>query len=529
MTEPARSPAAGARGGGAVGSAPRLALFVTAFLDDVPYEELRLAPGESLDVGPRGRLRLPAPEGTSHVARIRWPDRQTVRVEDGRGVVHTLRADDTLRLFLGALRLEVSLTPQFVLRRSTPFAWYGSLAWLVIVMALSLVSAQVEFVYEKRCPWFGIGCPVPEQQASGVDADYLARLLREDYEGADQGASEASEGRRVPVVEPEPPPPDLAPKPIDDGFLPAGADGPPTEKGGADAVAPEPVRQASPPPPTPEPVVEEAPEVIEAVVEDGPPVAEVEPEEDPPEDRDAVADADEVTEDTAADDDGIGRALAEEIRGWGLQDWMDATPEQREIRIMLRYARERVRIDPEDTDALSLLAYYQYLSEDLDGAAATYEKLLVLEPDASAWYNNKALILKREGRYEEEERLYRTALSLDPDDTTAMNNLAVNLAHQRRFAEALDTMRELEELLPDDPYSDLHRAKIHAEMGNTAQAILYLEKALQGMKKLDTLHHIEFRQDIRLDPSFDRLRANPVFRATLVKYYGDDAPLPEDR
>jgi hypothetical protein len=64
-------------------------------------------------------------------------------------------------------------------------------------------------------------------------------------------------------------------------------------------------------------------------------------------------------------------------------------------------------------------------------------------------------------------------------------------------------------------------------MGNDDEALRYLEKALEGMKELDTLHHIEFRQDIRIDPSFEKLRQTHRFRAILVRYYGDDSPLQE--
>ena len=101
----------------------------------------------------------------------------------------------------------------------------------------------------------------------------------------------------------------------------------------------------------------------------------------------------------------------------------------------------------------------------------------------------------------------------------------MNLGHQGRFDEALAIMKELEVRTPDDPYADLHRAKIYAEAQNEALAYVYLEKALQGMKSLDTLHHIEFRQDIRLDPSLERLRKQPRFRSLMWRFYGTDAPV----
>ena len=49
----------------------------------------------------------------------------------------------------------------------------------------------------------------------------------------------------------------------------------------------------------------------------------------------------------------------------------------------------------------------------------------------------------------------------------------------------------------------------------------------EGIYPLDTLHHIEFRQDIRIDPSFANLRGTARFKAVLTKYYGKDSPLTE--
>ena len=86
-------------------------------------------------------------------------------------------------------------------------------------------------------------------------------------------------------------------------------------------------------------------------------------------------------------------------------------------------------------------------------------------------------------------------------------------------------MRQLETLQPDDPYAHLHRAKIYADLGEDELALTFLRKALEGMQKLDTLHHIEFRQDIRVDPSFATLRKTKAFREILLEFYGDDTPL----
>lgn len=41
------------------------------------------------------------------------------------------------------------------------------------------------------------------------------------------------------------------------------------------------------------------------------------------------------------------------------------------------------------------------------------------------------------------------------------------------------------------------------------------------MRKLDTLHNIEYQQDIRVDPAFAALREEQRFRNLLLRFYGD--------
>lgn len=472
-----------------------------------PVGEASTPAGRALVVGPGGALDVPAPSGAPYVAEASWVGPREVVVADGQSRLHRLGPDDTLEIVLGPVRVEVELVEHFALRRTAPFLLSASLPWAVTVVALSLLTAQADVVGRNLCPWFGIACPAGSgADASFVNAEYVARLLREDHAGEVDGVVE-QDTPRAPVVISR------------DEYVPAGQlEGDLTELGGGAEAADETVRSAE--------VAEELPRQREdAPIELLPAPVETEAPAEPEVTSEAAP------QPTPGQDEGVAEggeqeadAATEAEQGWGLQDWIDASPEQREIQLGLQTARHRLAIDPNDPDALSMLAYFQYLGDDLAGAEATYDKLLALHPEDAAAWNNKALVLKRRGDYAREELLYRTALALDPGDTTAMNNLAVNLAHQRRFEEALGIMRQLEVLLPGDAYSDLHRAKIHAEMGHVDEALKYLERALRGSAQLDLLHHTEFRQDIRVDPSFEKLRDDARFHAILRRYYGEDAP-----
>lgn len=492
------------------------ALFATARFHDQVVEERFVRRGEALQIGNDPSLAVPVPHGFPYLARCEWVSATELRVVDGRGRQYVLDPDHDVDIRIGPVGLHLSLAPQFPLKRMSAPSWKGSIAWLTIVLMTTALMQQGELLWAKRCEWFGI-CPSAPAAQPGwhvdVTAEYLARLLREDYAGADEQGVIAKEIDR----------PDAAriTEERHQFYMPAGNQGPVTRMGGAAETAPEPVR--TPVRKEPEPVVSGAPEAKQQLVaeEVGTPIP-MQPNE--PQDE-GVADAE------ADDGDELApQAPAEEEEGWGLQDWYDEKDrriEQLEIEVMLEVAKRQLKIDPDDQEALSILSYYQYLAEDYDAAMRTYQRYIALYPDEPAGFNNMALVYKRQGRYAEEERLYRVALALEPLDTTAMNNLAVNLAHQGRYDEALALMRQIEQLDPDDPYADLHRAKIHAEMGDEAKALEYLERALERMAKLDTLHHIEFRQDIRLDPSFEKLRQTRGFREILLKYYGDDTPLKE--
>jgi Flp pilus assembly protein TadD len=444
------------------------------------------------------------------VAQVRWTGRDTVELSEPQGAARTLTSRGALTVVAGDLSVTLRVVETPGLSRFALWSPDGWLPWFVVVCGLSVLTSQVEVFVENLCPWFGVNCPVAEEAGGGqgIDAEYLARLIRRDYAGADEATSPT---RKTAKSEKSAP-----------GWLPPGdAEGDLNHLGGAREVDDTPQRvKPLATDSLPTAARRRAPQVVAPQATPAPVAA--------PQADDGAGDEEEgiVMEAPASEDPAEPSApLLEREQGWGVPDWMQAEPEEKQIEYVIDRAQRRLRIDPDDPGAISTLAYYEFLAEDFDGAEKSYDRLIAMFPEDAAAYNNKALIYKRKGDYTREEGMYRLALALDPGDTTALNNLAVNLAHQGKFDEALQIMKELEITLPNDPYSDLHRAKIQASMGNDDAALVFMALALSGAARMDLLHQIEFRQDIRVDPSFARLREDPRFRDLLTKWYGSDSPL----
>lgn len=387
----------------------------------------------------------------------------------------------------------------------------GDIAFLALILLLSVAVGQLEMLISL----FASSGGAPAASTWEPSPEYIARLLNKDYDGADEGA---------PPLNDRPEHPKGAPS----FYMPSGNTGPLDRVGGG-AKQGDHVSRAEPAEDEDDDASDEVADGSEPKLQGTSPMLE---ESGTP--QDGIEGAEQAEEQPGSGEQDKGEEAKkpedpiERFVGWGFKDWFDvkdsrADPLKEDFRRQLGLVRQRLKIDPDDPWAINTLGYYAYLAENHDLGEESFQKMIKMYPDEVAGYNNLALVYKRSGEYAKEEALYRKALELDPTDEHVLNNLAVNLAHQKRYEEAEQIMAALEERSPDDPYADLHRAKVFASEGKRRDAYRYLEKALKGSRDLDTMHHIEFRQDIRLDPAFQELRHEERFARLLHGAYGADA------
>ncbi|MFT5684985.1 MAG: tetratricopeptide (TPR) repeat protein, partial [Myxococcota bacterium] len=362
---------------------------------------------------------------------------------------------------------------------------YGDVALLTMVLMLLVGVGQVQMLVANLYSGLS-GAPATTFEPT---PEMIARLMEEDYDGADKAVPERADRREFTTS-------------TESFHLPAGNDGPTQRAGGGENMGEEIKREEEQrqrgkaeaiqipadadaladnvlaPEPLPDMMLDQR-SGEQLILETGQPaVAELDP-------------GDEGFNDLSAP------SPMERFVGWGFRDWFDVRDARRasveELEWNMEQVRQRLRIDPDDSWALNTLGLYAYLAENDELSQDSFERYIDLYPEDPLGYNNLALTYKRAGDYTQEESLYHKALELDEDDVHVLNNLAVNLAHQHRFDEALEIMESLETIDPGNPYNDLHRSKIYAAMGKREKSYRHLKAALEGVSGLDTLHHIEFR------------------------------------
>jgi Flp pilus assembly protein TadD len=177
-------------------------------------------------------------------------------------------------------------------------------------------------------------------------------------------------------------------------------------------------------------------------------------------------------------------------------------------------------------------------------AAAALEKAAEASPKSAVIQSNLAYAYDRQGRVEEAVAAYRKALELDPGNAIVRNNLANLYSKQGNYD---DAAKELEDLVqrdpsnaaakanlenalknkvitqdkkdqittavqgadakPKDPQAAYNAARVYARLGDTDQALVWLNKALDlGYDQFDYLS---------LDPSLVSLKKDPRFLKLL--------------
>lgn len=216
--------------------------------------------------------------------------------------------------------------------------------------------------------------------------------------------------------------------------------------------------------------------------------------------------------------DGIEVARAM-VRFQGLGGGLDGSLRAAEEQLLASFRQA----SGHDDDGLQRLALAAYMDGELTAALDYYDEIEADGKVPPGALTGRGIVYKRLRRYADEEAVYRQQQNAMPAGPILTLNLALCLAHQGRHDEARALFRELSIAQPEEPYHELYRAMAAAERGDDSAALHHLRQAWEGFPRLPVEHRLEFRQDVQLDPSFDRLRDTAAFHEARAAILGEPA------
>src|SRR5215510_5793930 len=168
----------------------------------------------------------------------------------------------------------------------------------------------------------------------------------------------------------------------------------------------------------------------------------------------------------------------------------------------LAQAQLAQELDPISVYVSSALAKVFYISRQYDRALEGYRQMLELDPDSARGRRDRGNVLLQRGQYAEAiaDLSEAVARKSDPD---FISYLALGYAIAGQRDEARRTLAQLLQIAKRRYVSPVYIARVHAGLGDNAQALALLNQAFQ--QRSDQL------TGLRVDPAFDRLRADPRF------------------
>ncbi len=172
-------------------------------------------------------------------------------------------------------------------------------------------------------------------------------------------------------------------------------------------------------------------------------------------------------------------AVVHSLRLFWEQDISPARRQQAEAA-----AAEARRLAPDAPEVIRSLGTYAYYAfRDYDQATAAFQRIIAQQPNDASGHASLALILRRQGRWNESIASQRRAVELDPANISYLRNQLSTYTHVRRWNEARAVQQLLIVLLPGDLYEQYQACELEYEAtGDLTPIRSYLAKLTPEMR-----------------------------------------------
>jgi tetratricopeptide (TPR) repeat protein len=148
-----------------------------------------------------------------------------------------------------------------------------------------------------------------------------------------------------------------------------------------------------------------------------------------------------------------------------------------------------------------------------DEAENTLRTLLIFEPDNPQALSLLAGIFYYSQRYAEAEVIFRRQIKLNPDNDSLYNHLGSALARQGKMKKAIAMTLKAAEINPKSPDVQINLSSMYASEGDVESCIKHFLLAYQliGYRILPFSY----------DPAFDKVRSSPEFQEIISRAKND--------
>ena len=141
------------------------------------------------------------------------------------------------------------------------------------------------------------------------------------------------------------------------------------------------------------------------------------------------------------------------------------------------------QLNPELVSAGFNLVRVQILQKRYDDSLEQLDLLLEADPENRMLLETKAWVYHLKGDDRKALEIYDSVLSVFKDSRNSLYNSSIVLIDLEEYAKALEQMKRLVEIYPDEKSSIFEIAKIEAQLGNSEESLLWLEKHLSENPK----------------------------------------------
>ena len=154
----------------------------------------------------------------------------------------------------------------------------------------------------------------------------------------------------------------------------------------------------------------------------------------------------------------LAYARMSRLHGW--ISWLNMDPTEARRQKQLAAARRAVELDPDLPEARMAMGYYHYFARrDYDAALREFETSLRGAPNNSELIFAVGAIHRRQGKVDENIRLWQRAIELDPYNPNLYQQLGDSYRYMRRYADAVRMYDRALALHPGDAPSAAAKAE----------------------------------------------------------------------